>query len=169
MTAVGRRTWSYFVAIARPYFTSEVRRQAFGLLALLVLLLLALSGLNVVNSYVGRDFMTALADRPMLRAVGLDTEQDWAKELLLGEQQMLAFARLLVTHPDFAFLDYAASALSEQQQAELYHLLAQTGITYVSVEDPQPHLLESHDTLLELRPDGSWAVEPIHAPAGAPG
>ena len=29
----------------------------------LFLLLLAFNGLNVVNSYVGRDFMTAIADR----------------------------------------------------------------------------------------------------------
>jgi putative ATP-binding cassette transporter len=58
-----RRAWSRFWRIARPYFTSEVRGRALGLLAALLALLLALSGLNVVNSYVGRDFMTAIAVR----------------------------------------------------------------------------------------------------------
>lgn len=42
---------------------SEVGRKAKFLFAVLVGLLLGLSGLNVVNSYVGRNFMTAIADR----------------------------------------------------------------------------------------------------------
>jgi putative ATP-binding cassette transporter len=42
---------------------SEVGGKARAWLALLVGLLLAISGLNVLNSYVGRDFMTAIADR----------------------------------------------------------------------------------------------------------
>jgi putative ATP-binding cassette transporter len=63
MASTRRRAWSRFWRIARPYFTSEVRWRALGLLAALLALLLALSGLNVVNSYVGRDFMTAIAQR----------------------------------------------------------------------------------------------------------
>jgi len=38
-------------------------RRAKGLLAALLLLLVAVNGLNVVNSYVGRDFMTAIEQR----------------------------------------------------------------------------------------------------------
>lgn len=52
-----------FVHIGRPFFLSEARWRAFGMLALLIGLLLAVSGLNVVNSYVGRDFMTAISER----------------------------------------------------------------------------------------------------------
>jgi putative ATP-binding cassette transporter len=44
---------------------SEVRWRALTLAALLVGFLLAINGLNVVNSYVARDFMTAVAGRDM--------------------------------------------------------------------------------------------------------
>ena len=40
-----------------------MRWRALGLFALLIGLLFAISGLNVVNSYVGRDFMTAISGR----------------------------------------------------------------------------------------------------------
>lgn len=63
MDLFGRRTWVRFVALARPLFLSKLRWKALGLLSLLVLVLLSLSSLNVVNSYVGRDFMTAVAER----------------------------------------------------------------------------------------------------------
>jgi len=52
-----------FTRTVRGFLTSEVGGKAKGLLALLVVLLLAISGLNVLNSYVGRDFMTAIEDR----------------------------------------------------------------------------------------------------------
>lgn len=52
-----------FTRAVRGFLRSEVGGKARGLLALLVGLLLAISGLNVLNSYVGRDFMTAIADR----------------------------------------------------------------------------------------------------------
>jgi putative ATP-binding cassette transporter len=63
MIAFRRRTWSRFVAIGTPFFHSEVRWQAIALLALLIALLLSITGLNILNSYVGRDFMTAVAQR----------------------------------------------------------------------------------------------------------
>ena len=42
---------------------------------------------------------------------GLEVEMDWQKVLSIGEQQRLAFARLLLTRPRFAILDEATSAL----------------------------------------------------------
>ncbi len=59
----GHRAWSRFLKVASPFFRSEQRWQALGLLGLLIALLFGVSGLNVFNSYVGRDFMTAVADR----------------------------------------------------------------------------------------------------------
>ena len=47
----------------RHFFASDVGRQAVAWFALLIVLLLTINALNVVNSYVGRDFMTAISDR----------------------------------------------------------------------------------------------------------
>jgi putative ATP-binding cassette transporter len=58
-----RETWSHFVRSARTFATSEVGGKAAALFAALLVLLLGINGLNVLNSYVGRDFMTAIEQR----------------------------------------------------------------------------------------------------------
>jgi putative ATP-binding cassette transporter len=55
----------------------------------------------------------------------LDEEVDWGKVLSLGEQQRVAFARILVNHPDIIYLDEASSALDEAMEAHLYHVLSE--------------------------------------------
>ncbi|MBQ1461372.1 MAG: ABC transporter ATP-binding protein/permease, partial [Selenomonas sp.] len=54
----------------------------------------------------------------------LDEVDDWSRILSLGEQQRLAFARVLLVKPDWLFLDEATSALDEPREAELYEMLA---------------------------------------------
>jgi vitamin B12/bleomycin/antimicrobial peptide transport system ATP-binding/permease protein len=61
--AFDRQTRRRFVSAIRIFLSSDVRWQARGLFALLIAFALAINGLNVVNSYVGRDFITAIADR----------------------------------------------------------------------------------------------------------
>jgi len=56
-------TWSRFARTTRIFLTSEVGRKATVLFAALLTLLLGINGLNVLNSYVGRDFMTAIEQR----------------------------------------------------------------------------------------------------------
>jgi putative ATP-binding cassette transporter len=65
-----------------------------------------------------------------LRAVGLahlvdhlDDESNWAQRLSGGEQQRLAFARVLLLRPSIVFLDEATSALDEAGEIALYRLL----------------------------------------------
>ncbi len=53
----------------------------------------------------------------------LGVEQDWAKVLSPGEQQRIAFARILVTQPKAVFLDESTSALDEGLEFALYDLL----------------------------------------------
>jgi vitamin B12/bleomycin/antimicrobial peptide transport system ATP-binding/permease protein len=55
--------WTRLVTIATPYFRSSARHGAQTGLAILIVLLLSVNGLNVVNSYVGRYFMDALGER----------------------------------------------------------------------------------------------------------
>jgi putative ATP-binding cassette transporter len=61
--AFDRLTVRRFVRAVKRFLTSEVRWRARGLFALLIAFALTVNGLNVVNSYVGRDFMTAIAHR----------------------------------------------------------------------------------------------------------
>jgi putative ATP-binding cassette transporter len=63
MRSLNRSMWSRLAAVGLPFFRSEARRRAVGGLILLGALLVTVNGMNVVNSYVGRDFMSALAER----------------------------------------------------------------------------------------------------------
>src|SRR5689334_17825559 len=56
-------SWSRFVAITRPFFRSEARWLAFGLLLLLIIFILSLNGLNVLGSFVNNGVVTALEER----------------------------------------------------------------------------------------------------------
>ncbi|MEZ5628691.1 MAG: ATP-binding cassette domain-containing protein [Rhodocyclaceae bacterium] len=53
----------------------------------------------------------------------LDTPRDWDKALSPGEQQRLAFARVLLKRPRWLFLDEATAALDEATETRLYQLL----------------------------------------------
>jgi putative ATP-binding cassette transporter len=48
----------------------------------------------------------------------------WVDVLSAGEQQRLAFARLLLNRPRYAFLDEATSALDPENEELLYARLA---------------------------------------------
>jgi putative ATP-binding cassette transporter len=100
------------------------------------------------------------------RVGGLDAEHDWSSILSRGEQQQLAFARLLLIGPRFAFLDEPTSALDKPEANRLYGALSETPITYVSVA-ADPALADYHDQILELGLDGGWAVSPRRLAASA--
>jgi putative ATP-binding cassette transporter len=65
------QTFRRFIRALTDLLTSEVRRKAIGLLVLLLAFALSVNGLNVVGSYVGRDFMTAIEHRDMTEFVKL--------------------------------------------------------------------------------------------------
>lgn len=90
---------------------------------------------------------------------GLDEEMHWADVLSPGEQQRIAFARLLLNHPRYAFLDEATSALDVANEQRMYELLHKQGIPFLS-SGHRPTLLRFHRHILQLSPDHSWKVEP---------
>ena len=99
-----------------------------------------------------------LADLPE-RVGGLDVELDWSDVLSLGEQQRLAFARMMINQPKVAVLDEATSALDEKNEADLYQHLRQSGIRYISVGH-RSSLLRYHDSVLDLQGQMQWRLLP---------
>ena len=94
------------------------------------------------------------------RVEGFDTEVPWENILSLGEQQRLAFARLLVTHPNFTILDEATSALDLTNEGSLYQQLQDTKTTFISVGHRES-LFNYHQWVLELAQDSSWQLLPV--------
>jgi putative ATP-binding cassette transporter len=91
------------------------------------------------------------------RSGGLDVEEDWGRILSLGEQQRVAFARALLTDRKYIILDEATSALDEENEAELYELLAGTSTRLISVSH-RPHVARYHTHVLVLNSDESWEI-----------
>jgi len=105
---------------------------------------------------------------------GLNAVMDWSNTLSLGEQQRLAFGRLLVNKPRLVVLDEGTSALDMQTEAKMYGLLrelarkelrnvgglSRAGLTYISVGH-RPSLLVYHDTKLRLNGGGDHEISAI--------
>lgn len=62
-----RDTWQHFTHAIGTLWYSEVGGKAKALFALLVALIFVINGLNVLSSYVGRDFISALETKNMPR------------------------------------------------------------------------------------------------------
>ena len=92
---------------------------------------LPLGTLSMALCYpAGAEAFTADAQAAALERVGLerlaavlDTEDRWDRVLSLGEQQRLAFARLLLHAPHWIFMDEATAALDEANQDAMMQLV----------------------------------------------
>jgi vitamin B12/bleomycin/antimicrobial peptide transport system ATP-binding/permease protein len=89
----GRQSLAHLVRAIRNFGSSHVRGPAIGFASLLVLLLFAINALNVVNSYVGRDFMTAVEHR------------DWNAFVWEGGLYVGVFVLLTVTAVFYSFAE----------------------------------------------------------------
>jgi putative ATP-binding cassette transporter len=87
---------------------------------------------------------------------GLDVELEFDKVLSAGEQQRVAFARVLLRKPRYVMLDEATSALDSDNEAALYQEV-DAGTTLVSVSH-RPLLLKYHRQVLVLGEAGSWQL-----------
>lgn len=87
-------------------------------------------------------------------AADLERSENWAQVLSGGEQQRLAFARALLTRPDWLFLDEATAALPEAEQDRLYRLMREElpRTTFVSVGH-RDSLAAHHARRLQWRGD----------------
>lgn len=101
------------------------------------------------------------------RAGGLDEEQDWDELLSLGEQQMVAFSRLMLARPQFAFLDRISTALNPEDVTQMLRMLTKHNITYLSLGRDRhgrrdtDDRLENYESVLEIRPDGTWSWKAV--------
>jgi putative ATP-binding cassette transporter len=91
------------------------------------------------------------------RVGGLDAVQDWEKLLSVGEQQRLAFGRVLVHAPGIVILDEATSALDSANEAALYARLRESGTTLISIAH-RAAVLRHHTHVLHLKGEGVWEV-----------
>ncbi len=88
---------------------------------------------------------------------GLDGIADWSVVLSGGEQQRLAFARLLLTQPQYVLLDEATSALDEENEKRLYQLLQTLSFSVISVGH-RLTLVPYHQQVLQLTGEGAWKL-----------
>jgi putative ATP-binding cassette transporter len=91
------------------------------------------------------------------RVGGFDVELEWADILSLGEQQRLAFARLLIAKPRYAILDESTSALDVVNEKRLYQLLKDADTAFISVGH-RPTLVQYHDYVLKLVGNTNWQL-----------
>jgi putative ATP-binding cassette transporter len=91
------------------------------------------------------------------RVGGLDAAHDWEKLLSMGEQQRLAFARVMVRQPRLVILDEATSALDSANEAVLYRRLRDAGTTVISIAH-RPAVLRYHSHVLRLKGGGAWEL-----------
>lgn len=90
----------------------------------------------------------------------LDEVADWGCILSLGEQQRLAFGRLILAAPQAAFLDEATSAMDEDLEAAMYRLVRQLlpDTILVSVGH-RSTLVPHHKRQLILQGEGRWILQ----------
>lgn len=178
-SGAGKTTLLRSLAQMWPYASGTIRRPAEGneTMFLSQLPYVPLGDLRTVVSYPAES--GEIPDSELERVLGqvalshltgrLNEVADWAKVLSPGEQQRIAFARILLTRPRAVFLDEATSALDEGLEYAVYDLLHSElpAMILVSVSH-RPSVDQHHRQHLELLGDGEWRLGLVDKdPAGA--
>ncbi|MBV9489752.1 MAG: ABC transporter ATP-binding protein/permease [Verrucomicrobia bacterium] len=157
---VGKTTLLRAITGLWPYCRGEVELGPGPTLSLPQSTYVPLGNLRAALLYPGGEDCGLPDERlqAVLEAVGLGAlanelhqDQDWCGRLSLGEQQRLAFARILLARPTVVFLDEVTSALDARAEAQLYSLLrtAPWRCTVVSTSH-RTALSGFHDQVLNL-------------------
>ncbi|MCV7229317.1 ABC transporter ATP-binding protein/permease [Mycolicibacterium komossense] len=105
-----------------------------------------------IRAVLGKVALPHLVDR-------LDEVEDWAKVLSPGEQQRIAFARILITKPKAVFLDESTSALDEGLEMLVYQLVRTELPNTILVSVSHRRTVDQHHNKeLTLLGDGEWSL-----------
>jgi vitamin B12/bleomycin/antimicrobial peptide transport system ATP-binding/permease protein len=166
-SGVGKTTLLRSLAQMWPYASGTLKCPSDQTMFLSQLPYVPLGDLRAVVSYPCEE--GNLADEDVQRAlvkvalpqlaIRLNDVQDWAKVLSPGEQQRIAFARILLNKPKAVFLDEATSALDEGLEMTLYRMVREELPRTILVSVSHRTTVEQHHTHeLELLGDGEWRL-----------
>jgi putative ATP-binding cassette transporter len=176
----GKTTLLRSIAEMWPYSSGTVRRPDDGhdTMFLSQLPYVPLGDLRTVVSYpsasgeISDELLEQMLAKVSLKHLipRLNEEEDWAKVLSPGEQQRVAFARILLTRPKVVFLDEATSALDEGLEYAVYDLLrTELPDTIVVSVSHRPSVDRYHEQHLELLGEGEWRLGRVEDEQGAEG
>jgi len=171
-SGIGKTVLLQSLAGLWPFVSGSVRLPAGRQAAMFVpqLPYLPLGDLRAVASYPNEE--GAVDDREIQQAlikvalpqlaIRLNDIGDWGKVLSVGEQQRIAFARILLTKPRAVFLDESTSALDEGLELTLYELIRAERPEMILVSVSHRATVERfHARHLELIGRGEWRLEPL--------
>jgi putative ATP-binding cassette transporter len=166
----GRTTLLRSIARLWPYATGTIRRPDGDTDAMFLSQVpyLPLGDLRAVLSYPDRE--CTIADDDLVAALDsvalghlanrLNEIQDWSKVLSPGEQQRIAFARVLLQKPGLIFLEESTSAIDEGQEFAIYRMLDEPLPDSIIVSVTHRATVEQHhDHHLRLLGDGTWTLD----------
>jgi putative ATP-binding cassette transporter len=168
----GKTTLLRSLAQLWPFTTGTLRRpgEDRDVMFLSQVPYLPLGDLRAVLSYP--DSECDIPDEQLLAALDdvalghlsnrLNETQDWAKVLCPGEQQRVAFARVLLHKPAVVFLDESTSSLDEGNEYALYRLVRTRIPDTIMVSIAHRATVRQHHTHhLELLGGGGWELKRI--------
>ena len=169
-SGAGKTTLLRSIARLWPYASGTVRQPggARDAMFLSQVPYLPLGDLRSVLCYpndaadTGEEKLIAALDEVSLGHLGtrLNEDIDWSKTLSPGEQQRVAFARVLLQEPAVIFLDESTSALDEGQEFTLYRLLRTRLPKTIMVSVTHRNTVKKHHNRhLRLLGDGGWEVD----------
>lgn len=133
---IDRETLDRLLGLIRRFLGSEQGFKAKLMFAGLVALLLGINGMNVVNNYVGRDFMTAIENRNMARFINFALVY---VGVFAGATLVSVFAKVMEDRLALLWREYITQlAIERYLEKGTYHYLDASG----ELENPDQRIAE---------------------------